>query len=266
MIHDSLLIIVPAYNEGKVIKKTLQDLKKELKKLKNYQSQILVVDDGSHDHTLQEVKKVKGIKVVSHRLNRGLGGALGTGLEYAKRNKFDFALTFDSDGQHFPQDIPVALKTLRPTRHPARQPLAEAVEGSLANASSDIRQGFLHVSRNDNFNVGIGSRLLQKNQIPFDRQIIIRLSNLLTWLLFGIHSSDTLSGFRVFDQKAIQAINLRTERMEVSNEFFAEINRHQLKLCHFPINIRYTAYSRAKGQTNLNSFRIFYKLVLRLFR
>jgi len=233
MIHNSLLIIVPAYNEGKVIKKTLQDLKKELKKLKNYRSQILVVDDGSHDHTLQEVKKVRGsIKTVSHRLNRGLGGALGTGLEYAKRNKFDFTLTFDSDGQHFPQDIPIALKTLTKTKS----------------------------------NVGIGSRLLKKNQIPFDRQIIIRLSNLLTWLLFGIHSSDTLSGFRIFDQKAIQNINLRTERMEVSNEFFAEINRNQLKLCHFPINVRYTDYSRAKGQANLNSFRIFYKLVLRLFR
>ena len=233
MIHDSLLIIVPAYNEGKVIKKTLQDLKKELKKLKNYQSQILVVDDGSHDHTLQEVKKVKGsIKAVSHRLNRGLGGALGTGLEYAKRNKFNFALTFDSDGQHFHQDIPIALKTLTQTKS----------------------------------NVGIGSRLLQKNQIPFDRQIIIRLSNLLTWLLFGIHSSDTLSGFRIFDQKAIQTINLRTERMEVSNEFFAEINRHQLKLCHFPINVRYTDYSRAKGQTNLNSLSVVYKLLLRLFR
>src|SRR5690606_31667259 len=113
----------------------------------------------------------------------------------------------------------------------------------------------------------IGSRSLgAKKHMPFDRQLILKASNLLTLLLFGQSTSDSLSGFRAFGTRAINSVALRTERMEVSNEIFSEIKRLKLRLEEVPIKVIYTEYSRSKGQSNTNSFNIVLKLLLRLFR
>ena len=141
--------------------------------------------------------------------------------------------TIDADGQHDANDL---LKVLQPI-----------FEGRA--------------------DVVIGSRLLQDVfQVPIDRRLLIRLSNLLTFILFGFKSTDTLSGFRAFSRKALEKIELKTETMEVSNELFGEISRHQLRYLEVPIRVRYTPYSRTKGQTNLNALNVGIKLLLRLAR
>ncbi len=224
------LIIVPAYNEGKVIFATLTNLKNTLKHSGNFD--IVVVDDGSVDNTYQEVQKAR-VVALQHKLNRGLGGALSTGLEYAKRGGYDIAVTFDADGQHSPTDIAKAIAPLKKNK-------ADVV---------------------------IGTRTLsKKGQMPFDRQIISWISNAITWILFGIWTTDSQSGFRAFSKKALQLIEIKTQQMEVSSEFFAEIKRHNLRLAEVPITVIYTSYSRNKGQSNLNAFNILGKLLLRLFR
>ncbi|PIP87850.1 hypothetical protein COW80_03510, partial [Candidatus Beckwithbacteria bacterium CG22_combo_CG10-13_8_21_14_all_01_47_9] len=82
----------------------------------------------------------------------------------------------------------------------------------------------------------------------------------------GKTTTDSLSGFRGFNRRAIKSINLKTERMEVSNEFFAEIKRHRLRLEEVPIKVIYTPYSMRKGVQPGNVFAIIFRLVLRLLR
>ncbi|MBI5357014.1 glycosyltransferase family 2 protein [Candidatus Collierbacteria bacterium] len=222
-----LLVIVPAFNEASVIGKTIKGIRHSLK-----DAEILVVNDGSSDTTVVEAKKAGAI-VVSHPINRGLGGALGTGLYWAKERDIDYVTTFDADGQHDPDDI---LKVLKP-----------------------ILSG--------NADVVIGTRTKSGwNEIPWDRKIVLTLSNWLTWWLFGIKTTDSTSGLRAFNRKAIENIQIKTDQMEVSNEFFYEIKRCKLRLKEVPIKVMYTDYSRSKGQKNSNAFSVGVKLLLRLFR
>lgn len=224
-------IIVPAYNEQPVIATTLNNLKSKLKTYSSYRFKIIVINDGSTDKTLTQLKNLSDI-TISHKYNQGLGAALATGLEFVKRHQdFDLAITFDSDGQHQPKDILPCLKALT------------------------------------NHDMVIGSRFLNStNQIPMFRRFILSLSNVLTFIFFGIWTTDSQSGFRGFNRKAIEAINLSTNRMEVSSEFFSEIKLKKLTFCEIPIKVIYTPYSLSKGQSNLNGLQVFLKLVYKLFR
>lgn len=227
-----LFIILPAFNEATVIGRVLIGLKKELKKIKGMEAKIIVVDDGSWDKTGKIAEKNK-VQVLRHVINRGLGGALATGLEFAREKKADLAVTMDSDDQHDPLDI-------RKVINPIVQKKADVV---------------------------IGSRFLKKgNIIPWDRQLVLWIGNLLTWFLFGIYTTDSQSGFRAFSQRAISKIKLRTQRMEVSSELFDQIRKNRLLFKEVPVRVIYTAYSRAKGQSNLNSIKILIKLILRIAR
>jgi glycosyltransferase involved in cell wall biosynthesis len=225
-----LIVIVPAYNEARIIRKVLRSLIRALQKIGYFE--IVVVDDGSQDNTGQEARREK-VTVLTHPINRGLGGALGTGLSYAKTQNFDIAVTFDADGQHCAADI---KKVIRP----------------LIKKQADVV---------------IGSRTLKGGkQIPWDRRLIIWGSNLVTYFFFGIRSSDSQSGFRAFSSKALQKIKIKTQGMEVSSEFYGEIKRNRLRLAEVPIKVIYTPYSRKKGQSNLNALQVLFKLLLRLSR
>lgn len=97
---DSLktYIVIPAYNEEKVIAEVVAEIKTA-----GYQN-IIVVDDGSADQTLAAVKAT-GVTALRHRLNRGKGAATKTGIEAAKLLDADIIVTVDGDGQHDPKDI-----------------------------------------------------------------------------------------------------------------------------------------------------------------
>ena len=96
--NDSVLILLPVFNEGRVISSVIQSIQKEGWK------NILVVDDGSSDNTYKEASAT-GVKALRHILNRGKGAAIKTGLEAAKKLDFDIVVTLDGDGQHNPKDI-----------------------------------------------------------------------------------------------------------------------------------------------------------------
>lgn len=221
------LVIIPAFNEAEVIASVIATVKKTLS-----DSDILVIDDGSSDKTAEISRDMKAI-VIRHIVNLGLGGAISTGLAYAKTHLYDVAITLDADGQHDPSD---ALEMIR-------------------------------MIKNDQCDIVIGSRMIGNiDQMPHDRQILNYLANLLTFILFGARTTDSQSGFRAFNRKAITGITIKTQRMEVSSEIFAEIKRLQLRLLEIPIKVIYTPYSRAKGQQNSNKWSVGYKLMLRLFR
>lgn len=227
----SLCIVLPAFNEAAVIKRVLAGVQQEVERLSGWRTEIVVVDDGSTDRTGNQATQA-GSVVLRHVLNRGLGGALSTGMAYAKKRGAQAMVTMDGDGQHDPKDIKTMLE-------PLVQNQADVV---------------------------IGSRMLGQKGMPWDRRLINWTSNWITFLLFQVWTTDSQSGFRAFNRKAMEKISIRTKEMEVSSELFAEIKRNKLRYCEVPITVIYTDYSRSKGQGNLNGLRILLKLILRLFR
>ncbi len=226
-----LAIIIPAYNEEKTIKAVLESIPRRYPGIR--ETEIVVISDGSTDKTAEIVQShlQAGITLIEHNLNRGLGGALGTGFEYARENQFDVVLTFDADGQHQSDDI---WPVLRP----------------IVYGQSDVV---------------IGSRLKNPQGMPWYRMIGIWGLNLITVLFFWVWSTDSQSGLRAFSKKSLSKIDIQSNKMEVSSEFFYEIGRHELKLIEVPVKSVYTDYSLGKGQKNINALRIISKLIYRRF-
>lgn len=222
MAKEKIFIVMPAFNEekmvGKVVKKVIS---------KGYKN-VIVVDDGSSDKT-SEVATKSGARVISHPLNRGLGGALGTGIKGALEFGADIILTFDSDGQHSADDIPRMIK-------PILLGKCDAV---------------------------IGTRLKNPKGMPIIRRIGNWGFNFITFLLFGVWTTDSQSGLRAFSKKAASRIDIKTNRMEVSSEIIKEIGQKRIKFKEVPIKVIYTDYSMAHGQSSLNAFKILAKLIMR---
>lgn len=227
--NSKLAIIVPAYNEAPVIASCLQDLRSVLNEQK-ISADIIIIDDGSSDGTGESALKHCNF-LLTHKQNCGLGAALGTGIEFAKRYNYDYCITFDSDGQHDPSDIAKALSKLE--------------------SGTDIV---------------IGSRFIGTHSgMPKARRVVLFLGNLVTFMFFGVWTTDSQSGFRGLSHRAIHSLSLKSNRMEVSSEFFGEIHRLKLKFAEIPIHIRYTKYSLMKGQKNTASASVLLKLLYRAF-
>jgi len=99
-------IIMPVYNEQGTISHVLKELKNYLKE-NQYQSEIIVINDGSTDQTNRILKSIKDIKLINHPYNKGYGASIKTG---AKNARYDWLLFYDSDGQHQPQYIKKLIK------------------------------------------------------------------------------------------------------------------------------------------------------------
>ena len=102
MRKSKVLILIPAYNEEKAIRKVIE-------KCLKYSKYVLAIDDGSRDNTSKEVKKTKAVLLVN-KSNKGKGYSLRRGFKYAIKNKFDIVITLDADGQHDPRFIPKLVK------------------------------------------------------------------------------------------------------------------------------------------------------------
>ncbi len=222
---EKRVIVIPAYREeqaiGDVVRSAL-----------GVADRVLVVDDGSDDRTA-EIAAVAGATVVRHAVNRGLGGALGTGIEGALRLGADMIVTMDADGQHRASD-------------------AKRIFDRLAEGGADFV---------------IGSRMLeQKGNMPLARRFAQRMGNALTYLLYRKWVTDSQSGLRGMTRSAAERLELRSSRMEVSSEFIKEIVDKNLRLVEIPIEAVYTAYSLSKGQSFAVGIETALKLIWRRLR
>lgn len=95
----NLTIIIPAYNEEKAIGKTLESL---LPAAEKNGWKIIVVNDGSPDATLKKIEEFASVKVLNHKINRGYGASLKTGINASETELIAF---YDADGQHEPQEL-----------------------------------------------------------------------------------------------------------------------------------------------------------------
>ncbi len=218
-----VVALIPAYNEEQAIADVLL-------RVRPFVSEVIVVDDGSHDAT-GKMARDAGAIVVRHAINRGLGAAIGTGFAAAKVRGADVVVTLDADGQHDPAEIPLFLAAIE--------------EGAAAV---------------------IGSRRLTREHlenIPLIRHAAHMAGNLITYVLFGAWVTDSQSGFRAFTRAALEKIEVRTNRMEISSELIAEAKRHNLVLREVPIQAIYTDYSLSKGQSFTVGIKTLAKLILR---
>lgn len=224
-----LLIGIPAYNEREMIGKVLKSLPKSLPGFDRVD--VLVVDDGSTDRT-EKTSQLPGVTIVTHVINRGLGAALRTIFIFAHQYKYDMLITFDADGQHQAKDISLLLRPIL----------------------------------NNEADVVIGSRWKTKQPAPLPRIIVNRMANVLTFLLFGVRTSDSQSGLRAFSKQAIDQIKISTDGMEASSEFFKEITRLNLRYSEISIDPIYTEYSQTKGQKLSNVPSVLFEVFMRFLR
>lgn len=213
--NETTFIVIPAYNEGSAIGAVVAGLRSSWR-------HVVVVDDGSHDDTAAQALS-HGATVLTHVLNRGQGAALRTGIEYALRQGASFIVTFDSDGQHRPEDVPALL-----------QPL---IDGRAE--------------------VALGSRFLgSAERIPLFRRFVLRMAVVFTRFAAGARFSDTHNGLRAFTRRAAREIDIRMDRMAHASEILDQIVIHRLPHVEVPVHVRYTDYSRRKGQRSSGAIRV----------
>lgn len=204
---SEILVGIPTYNEeiaiGSIVSKAQQ-----------YADEVVVVDDGSTDNTVQIARNV-GATVIEHEENKGKGGAIRTIMEYS--TDIDGVATLvvlDGDGQHLPEDIP------------------EVVEPVLTGECD----------------ISIGSRYVEEEatETPVHRRFGQRVLDYLTIGSSGENLSDTQSGFRAFSPEAVSRLNLRTDGMGVESEMISEATDRGLNIDEVPIDVR---YEEVDGQT-----------------
>jgi glycosyltransferase involved in cell wall biosynthesis len=220
------IIVIPAYNE----EQTVADVVSSAVKVAD---RVVVVDDGSRDRT-SVLARQAGALVVRHAINRGLGAALGTGIEAANRLNADAVVTMDADGQHRTED-------------------AARIFERLGQGDVDFV---------------LGSRMKKGDEsgnMPIYRVLFNFVGNLLTYMLFGVWVTDSQSGLRGLSQKAVRTIELRTNGMEVSSEFIKEIKDRHWRFAEIPIKAIYTDYSLSKGQSLFVGVKTAFKLIYRRF-
>ena len=229
MIHMKLAIVIPAYNEAKMIANVI-------KEVRGVTPHIFVVDDGSNDGTAVAARAA-GATVLVHALNRGQGAALRTGIEAAARSGADTIVTFDADGQMSAADIPA---------------LAAPIEAGLC----DVVLGSRFIPSE------VTGYRLQVTGMPKIRRLILKAALAFTRLTTGLKITDTHNGLRAFSREAAAKLDLRCDRMAHASEILEEISRLGLRYREVPVTIKYTDYSLAKGQKLSGAFRIIKDLIL----
>ena len=212
---------MPAFNEREAIGPVVAELLTR-------SHRVVVVDDGSRDDT-GRVARNHGAIVLRHALNRGQGAALQTGIAYALVRGAEHVVTFDSDGQHSPDDVDTLLAPL------------------LAGRAD----------------VALGSRFIGTTEgMPPLRRVILGAAVVFTRLASGARVSDTHNGLRAFTRAAAAKLDIRLDRMAHASEILDQIVRHELRYEEVPVHVRYTEYSRRKGQSSLSALRILADYVL----
>ena len=226
--HKKVTVIIPAFNEKKVIRRVIEEILP-------LGHDVVVVDDGSAEDIFGEIKDLQGVQYIRHKANLGQGAALQTGIDFALANGADYIVTFDADGQHQGSDIPIII-------------------APLINNEADIV---------------LASRFLVKgsHNASFPRKLLLQVGRWVNFLFTGLYLSDAHNGFRAMNRVAAISIRITENRMAHATEIVAQIKKNKLRFKEVASTVVYTDYSRSKGQTGIQSIRIFFDLVLqKLFK
>ena len=212
--------IVPAYNEEGAIAQVVTDLN-NFAKSNQITLQVIVVNDCSKDNTGNIIDQLHCV-ALHLPVNLGIGGAVQTGFKYAYRNGFDFAFQVDGDGQHPPEEM-IHL---------------------------------LNEQQQHQSNVTIGSRFITGEgfQSSFMRKVGIRYFQFLLQALTGFKITDSTSGFRMLDRKALALVCNYYPDEYPEPEAIVLYARNQLKVTEVPVKMR----DRESGNSSIGFFASLY--------
>lgn len=198
-------VVIPAYNEAKKIGGLI-------KEVRGRNLDVIVIDDGSVDDTVNIAKK-SGAAVIRNQRNEGKGACLAKGFDYAVKNNFDAVISMDGDGQHLASEIPKFL--------------------SLAESSGH--------------SVFIGNRMTETKNMPALR---LATNKFMSWIISrasGQDIPDTQCGFRLIKREVLEKIKLSTSKYETESEILIKAARRGFKIISLPIK---TIYDGEVSQIN----------------
>lgn len=173
-----IVVVIPTYNNAKTLVGVIEDVLR-------YVEDVIVVDDGSTDATPALLKQFPHLPVITHPANRGKGTALKHGLSRAKADGYRYAITIDSDGQHFASDIPAFIEEI------------EQTPDALL----------------------VGARNLTSDNMPGKNTFANKFSNFWFTLETGLRLQDTQSGYRIYP---LQRMNVQKWYYTAKYEFELE--------------------------------------------
>lgn len=221
MKKDSIVVVVPTYNEEGRIGSVVKSIPKTIKvKSRVFSTKVVVIEDGSRDGSAKEAKQAGAI-VLKHVINCGAGAATRTGLKYAEIRFPDaeYVVSIDADGQH---------------------------------ASEDIRR-MVEVAEETKADMVVGNRLHSGNKkdMPLHRALGNWGLSMISRVLFGVRVADTQTGFRLFRQNVLPVVSDFTiDRYGFATEMLWLATRKKLRIEEVPITVRYSAETLQKGQNN----------------
>ena len=220
---DKVAIIIPVYNEGQVIGDVIR------KVIKHYPF-VVCVNDGSRDNSVRVISQT-GAHLINHPVNLGQGAALQTGLEYALQDpNVAYFVTYDADGQHRLEDVTKMLEVIK----------------------------------KDKVDIVLGSRFLGKaeNITPL-KKLILKMAIKFSNKTSGLKLTDTHNGLRVFNRHVAENLYITMNDFAHASEILERIAEKNFTYKEVPVTIRYTEYSRSKGQSIANAVNIGLDVMLR---
>jgi glycosyltransferase involved in cell wall biosynthesis len=212
-------VIIPTYNNAKTLEGVIDGV---LKITKN----IIVVNDGATDGTSDILKKFGFLTIISYSQNRGKGYAMQRGFETAVSKGYSYAVTIDSDGQHFPEDILTLMRQV------AKYPEALIV----------------------------GARNLVPGELSKGSRFANRFSNFWFRFLTGIRLPDTQTGFRLYPLKPLSGMRFYTVKYEFELEVLVRSAWRNIRIVSVPVRVFYP--SRTERVSHFRPFRDFARIGL----
>lgn len=200
-----ICILIPTYNNHKTLRQVLDEVLA-------YSTNVIVVNDGSTDTTaLQLADYENKVEVIHLPVNRGKGNALFVGFQKALQLGYTYAITIDSDGQHFPSDIAVFVEALDKSK------------------TKDI--------------LLIGSRNMSQEGVPKKSSFGNKFSNFWFWFETGISLSDTQSGYRLYPLHRL-ADTYYTKKFEFEIEVIVRAAWADVTVENVPVQVLYDMKER----------------------
>jgi glycosyltransferase involved in cell wall biosynthesis len=209
-------VIVPTYNNHKTLNRVIDGVLQ-------YTNNVIVVNDGSTDNTTEIINSYSSIESIHLPKNKGKGNALQVGFKKAIEKGFHYAITIDSDGQHFPDDIPVFLE-------------------ELAKNESNI--------------LLIGSRNMNQEGVPKKSSFGNKFSNFWFWFETGIKLEDTQSGYRLYPLLQLPKTYF-TNKFEFEIEVIVRSAWKGTEVKNIPVKILYDPEERV---THFRPFKDFTRI------
>lgn len=201
--EKKICVLIPTYNNEKTLRRVIDGVLE-------YTENIVVVNDGSTDSTPVILKDYFQIQVIHLPENRGKGNALKIGFREAEKLGYSYAITIDSDGQHYPDDIPVFVE-------------------ALLNEKEDV--------------LLIGNRNMSQDGIPKKSSFGNRFSNFWFWFETGIKLQDTQSGYRLYPLHKIPR-KYFTPKFEFEIEIIVRTAWRHIPVKNVPVKVLYDPEER----------------------